>query len=134
MKPSEYRALLDIIGDEYEVRELLENGEYSDNWRIIPDSEIDSVLEEELLSDKYVLGCFAPWFIADITGLGVDAVERAQKAGSMEILGELMAQRIGDVVCAYVSTDGYGHHFATCDGEEYAVKVCGEDYYLFRTN
>lgn len=128
------RELVKLDCDEW--RDLLQgmmDGEadiQSDSYRAIHKDSIDEIMEEELLSDRYVLGCFNDWFIADITGLSLDAVQKAQKSDSYELLGELMVTHIEEVVSSYVSMDGYGHHFSSYDGSEEEVG----DYYIFRTN
>lgn len=99
-------------------------------YRFIHTDEIDSIQKEELLSDLYVLGNFTPWFIADITGLDMDTIEKAQKSESFELLGALMAKNIDEVQENYSRTDGYGHHFAIYDGQENEAG----NYYVFRTN
>lgn len=33
-----------------------------------------------------------------------------------------------------LDADGYGHHFASYDGNEYEFKLGEENYYVFRTN
>ena len=105
-----------------------------DGYRFIAADEIDSIMQDELLGDEYILGCFNAWFIADILGMPQDAVEKIQKAEAYEGLGALMAQHIEEVQQKYVSADGYGHHFARYDGHEHQVEVNGRDFYVFRTD
>ena len=122
--------------DADEIQEILEQMETGEdefeygNYRFINEEAIDDILTEELSSDTYILGCFNDWFIADITGLGIDAVTKAQKDESYELLGELMLQHIDEVVDEYISSDGYGHHFSGYDGSEELIG----DYYMFRVN
>jgi hypothetical protein len=103
-------------------------------YRLISDKAIDGIMADELASDEYILGCFAAWFIADITGLDCAMVERAQEAENFELLGALMAQKIDEVVEKYANTDGYAHHFATYDGDEREVQAGEDMIYIFRTN
>jgi len=122
--------------DKDERKEIIENmqNEETDfevaDYRFIHKDNIDEILKDELLSDEYMLGCFSACFIADITGLDYNIVEKAQKAENFELLGALMAQKIDDVVDGFISNDGYGHHFGHYDGTEYET---GE-YYYFRIN
>ena len=131
-----YKELEDNGFDADEIKEILEQMEEHTedfehgNYRFIHASSIDDVLKDELSNDTYILGCFNDWFIADITGLDVDAVTKAQKNESYELLGELMLQHIDEVVENYVSADGYGHHFSGYDGSEELIG----DYYMFRVN
>ena len=122
--------------DRDERKEILENmlnGETDfevSGYRFIDKNEIDEILKNELVADTYMLGCFNAYFIADITGLTLMAVEKAQKSGSYEILGELMKHKIDEVVEGYISADGYGHHFSHYDGSENET----DDYYYFRVS
>jgi len=117
-----------------ERREIIESMDEDDfevaNYRFIHQDAIDEIQRDELLSDIYTLGCFNDWFIADITGLDCNVVTKAQKAGSYELLGELMAKEIDEVQYQYTAMDGYGHHFGHYDGYEYEA---GE-YSYFRVN
>lgn len=99
-------------------------------YRFIKNTVIDKILEDELLSDKYVLGCFTPWFIADHLGISTETVKKIQQADGFEALGELIAAtNPSGFAAAYASADGYGHHFARYDGQEheclewYAFKI-----------
>lgn len=121
------------IDERREISEAIDNGEDDfevGRYRFISADEIDSILKDELLGDRYILGCFTPWFIADITGLDTEDIEKAQKNDSMELIGALMAQHIDEVVDGLVSSDGYGGHFASYDGNE--NERAG--YYFFRVN
>lgn len=101
-----------------------------DGYRFIEEGEIDKIMQDELLSDMYILGCFNAWFIASILNMQQSAVEKMQEAEACEGLGELLAQHIEEVQEAYVSSDGYGAHFARYDGNEYEAG----GYYIFRLN
>ena len=100
------------------------------DYRFIAKNEIDNIMQDELSSDTYILGCFSAWFIADITGLSLDIVEKAQKNENFDLLRELMKQKIEEVVEKYISSDGYGQHFGHYDGNEYET----ENYYYFKIN
>ena len=132
----EYMAELRDDFDVDEMAEILDNIDLEatdfqiGNFRFIHQDNIDQILIDELSLDTHMLGCFTAWFIADITGISVEAVEKAQKADSYEVLGELMLQKIELVAENYVASDSYGRHFASYDGDENMVK----DYYYFRNN
>ena len=132
MKFSECKELKALIDDEWQdaAPEIdQESGDFmTSNWRFIHQDDIDEVMRDELSSDTWLLGCFTAWFISDITGLDYDAVERAQKSESFELLGELMLQHIDKVQSEYVSADGYGHYFNSWDGCEHEFG----NYYAFR--
>lgn len=117
-----------------ERRTIIESMDTNDfiigNYRFINMDKIDEIQKDELLSDTYTLGCFTSWFIADITGLTCDVVEKAQETESFELLGALMEKEIDEVQEKYASVDGYGHHFSGYDGSE--VEIDG--FYMFRIN
>ena len=101
------------------------------DYRFIHDSAINQILADELESDLYVLGCFAPWFIADYLGIPTESVEAIQKAEQFEALGHLIkAKGVASFAELYVTHDGYGHHFAHYDGEEHNHG----DWYAFKVN
>ena len=105
-----------------------------DNYRFIKSSEIDTIQQDELKNDLYILGCFTDWFIADNTNLSLKVVQALQKAEAFEELGELMVDDIETIQEEYARLDGYGHHFNHYDGNEWEVNLNGIDYYYFRTN
>ena len=100
------------------------------NYRFIYKNSIDEIMKDELLSDTYILGCCNAWFIAEITEIDHDIIEKAQKAENFVLLGELMAKNIEEVQEKMVQYDGYGHHFGHYDGRENET----EEYYYFRVN
>ena len=119
--------------DSKEVLDNLYNDEVDfdvDDYRFISESDIDAIQKDELSGDTYLLGCFSAWFIANIIDLPTSQVEKAQKDGSYELLGNLMLQHIDEVQEKYSSTDGYGHHFNPYNGDEENL----DGYYIFRTN
>ena len=107
------------------------------NWRIIDSNHIDNILAEEIADDTYMLGCFQAWVIADATGWPISLVEAAQKAELFSEIGEGMTEeQINEVAEIYAQHDGYGHHFATQDGDEHEIYVTESGksklrYYLF---
>lgn len=132
---SEIKKLRGIVGDDWrEAAELITNGETdfmtTDNWRFIHQDAIDSVLEDELSSDEYVLGCFKAEFLAEVTGWPLALIEAAQNGEAYEALGNAIIQEgyVADVAREYASADGYGHHFSHYDWSE---ETFG-DYYVFR--
>lgn len=104
-----------------------------DNVRFIRTDCIDSILVEELGNDDYMLGCFNAWFIADVTGIDTDVIEVMQKAEAFEAIGKLIKSlgKLEGLASAYVSADGYGHHFNIYDGCEDELRVAGTIYHVF---
>jgi len=130
---SEIKEIASLVNDWRTVAENIRNNEPDfeiENYRFIDADEIDEVQKNELSADTYILGCFSHWFIAEITGLPVESVTKAQESESFEILGELMLKDIGEVQEKYAGYDGYGHHFAHYDGHEQEIG----NYYAFRVN
>jgi len=101
--------------------------------RFIKTSEIDQILADELESDLYTLGCFTAWFIADQTKLPIEMIEACQKSEAYEALGEGIKATCDmlDFAKAFVSADGYGHHFNGYDGSEEEINLLGTDYIVF---
>lgn len=105
----------------------------TDNWRVIKETAISDVLADELGSDPYTLGCFSAWALADVLGLSTSFVAKIQEAGLHQEIGEeLTDAQIAQLAETLVSYDGYGHHFATYDGEEHNFSFDGDAYYAFR--
>jgi len=100
------------------------------NYRFINNDDIDQIMQDELSDDTYMLGCFNDWFIADIIGISLSAVEKMQKAEAFDALGELMQEHIEEVQENYAQADGYGHHFASYDGDETEIA----NYRMFKIN
>ena len=105
-----------------------------DCQRFISSDTIDGVLQDELASDPYVLGCFRAGFIANILDIDAKAVEDIQKAGAFEALGKMLLPHIQEVASDYASADGYGHHFNHWDGGEKKIALAGRMYHVFRTD
>jgi hypothetical protein len=135
-----YKELRKLDFDRAECVEIMQGMKDGENdftvsvgraeFRFINDAAINQIMKDELTSDLYCLGACTPWFIADITGLDTDQIEKAQKSESFELLGALMEREIDKVQPAMVSADGYGHHFASYDGNEAEIGT----YHMFRTN
>ncbi len=135
-KAGPYLEIIDAIDQagEEDFRFTLGNKEY----RAILDSSIDEIMQEELESDLYMLGCFNAWFLADILDIDQDIIEEMQKAEAYTAVGKLVMSlgRLEKLQKEYVTADGYGHHFGLYDGnEEETGYVEDKDFYhIFRTN
>ena len=123
----DFRELTEQITDENDDFEI-------DNYRFIKVSEIDTIQQDELKSDLYILGCFTDWFIADNTDLSLKVVQALQNAEAFEELGELIVDDIETIQSEYSRLDGYGHHFGRYDGNEYEITLNDVDYYYFKVN
>ena len=123
----DFRELTEQITDETNDFEI-------DNYRFIKVSEIDTIQQNELKDDLYVLGCFSDWFIADNTDLSLKVVQALQKAEAFEELGELIVDDIETIQSEYSRLDGYGHHFGRYDGNEYEITLNNVEYYYFKIN
>lgn len=134
IKLSHCREVRDLIGDDW--REAVENMRdgtpdfESGGYRFIHDDEIAGVLESELTSDEYVLGCFNANLIADCTGWPLVLISAAQKGEAYEALGKAIIQEghAAKMAELYARYDGYGHHFGTYDGNEDEIGA----YHVFR--
>ncbi len=106
------------------------------NCRFISDLEIDNAIRDEL-TDPYMLGCFNAWFLASILGIPTESVEAIQKAEQFEALGHMVLadpDKLKELQEAYVSADGYGHHFASYDGNEAEIWTNDTFWHVFRVN
>ena len=139
----DFATIRNLIRDNFfdieQIRDLIEGAEIdisSSHYRLISADEIDEIMTEELSEDEYMLGCFNAWFLADILGTSADAIEAMQKAEAYEGIGKMILHKdlVHDLQQAYVSADGYGHHFNHYDGSEEKINLSGSSYYLFRTN
>jgi len=135
-KLSEMKKLKSIVEDDFKevVEEMID--EKSDftvgNYRFILQSEIDQIMVEDLKQDEYLLGCFSDWFLADCLEIDVDVIKAMQKVEEFDAIGKLILSmgKIEELQEMYVSSDGYGQHFAGYDGNEEEFK----NYYYFRVN
>lgn len=130
---SEIKEIKDFAGSDW--REIVEGMADEDddfevgNYRFIHENVIDEIMTDELESDEYILGCFNASVIAEATGWPQALIEAAQKGEAYEEIGKAMErEHIEELQRLYVEADGYGHHFARYDGNEYQF---GE-YYAFR--
>ena len=110
-----------------DVRVTLDGNE----WRFIRHDVIDDIMQDELSSDEWLLGAFNDYFLADVLDVDVDVIQSMQKAEAFEALGKLIIStgRLEELQEKYVSSDGYGHHFAHYDGYECALR--SQPYYAF---
>lgn len=95
------------------------------NYRFIQEDVIDTILEDELSNDEYILGCFNAEFIARITDWPQFLIEAAQKGGQHEEIGKALVQNghVEDLAYEYQTADGYGHHFAHYDSEQHELEI-----------
>lgn len=116
-----------LIGDDYQ--EALDNMSQEENdftvskYRFIHEDAIDDILADELSCDEYVLGCFNASFIASVTSWPIVLIEAAQKGNQYEAIGRALISNdfVRELAEQYARTDGYGHHFATYDGNQYEI-------------
>jgi hypothetical protein len=136
MKFSEIKEVRELVGhnwrDVVESISMEENDFEVDLHRFIRMDKIDEIQCEELASEEYVLGCFTDWFLADVLELDIDVIQALQKAEAFEALGKMVLSmdKLEELQQSYMSSDGYGHHFAHYDHNEHEL---GE-YYAFRVN
>ena len=139
MKLSEIKKIKELTDEWRNVVEQILNGEpdiQTDNYRFIDDDFIDDIMQEELGSDEYILGCFNAWFLADILNIDQDVIVAMQQAEAYEALGKLVLSlgKIEELQVAYRQADGYGHHFAHYDHNDTEETFNGSDYHIFRIN
>ena len=128
---------IDIESEEYEqlianIRDTDVNEFTSGGYRFIKREAIDSILEQELSSDEYCLGCFNADFLADITEWPMGLIKAAQEGEAFAELGKVLIQegKVPAIAREYHSQDGYGHHFGHYDGNELEFR----DYLVFKVN
>ena len=138
------KAFADNLGIDW--RELIEKLEGENDftidgspgeYRFIKTAEIDQVMQDELESDEYTLGCFNANFLTHILNAPIEAIEAMQKAEAYEALGIWIIQsgKIEKLQQKYVSADGYGHHFAGYDSNELELTLKDEGlFHVFLTN
>lgn len=99
-------------------------------YRFINQDSIDSIMEDELSGDEYVLGAANAWFLAEVTGIPQEAIEAMQKADCYAAIGKIIIAQdlLEDYQQGIVRHDGYGPHFAHYDGEQHDLA----NYHVFR--
>ena len=102
-------------------------------YRFIAADNLDEIMRDELASDEYILGCFLPSFLSSILDMDQTAIQKIQDAAP-EALGQLIIARgaLHQLQREYVSADGYGHHFAHYDGDEW--EMSSFPFSAFRVN
>lgn len=106
----------------------------NDEYRFIRTDNIDEIQQSEMM-DGESLGYFAPYFLVDFLDCPIAVIEGLQNAGKYDILHDWIVSScsIEDIQQAYNELDGYGHHFASYDGETRSIYVSPTiDYYVFR--
>lgn len=107
------------------------------NYRFIIESEINDIMQEELKSDLYLLGCFKDWFLADVLEIGIDVIQAIQNLEAYEAVGKIIISmgKLEELQEKYVRADGYGHHFNPYDScEDMLNLIDTDDYYVFQVN
>lgn len=136
------KAFCEGLHSEPCYREVVENLESDvDDFevggvRFIKDSQILSVMADEVFSDDYCLGCFNASFIAENSNLNIELVEACQQSEAFEAIGKALNATLSDVdkeaFCeAYASADSYGHHFNSYDGNSEEQRFDGVLYHVF---
>ena len=125
-----YKEVLENIIDNVDDFEV-------DNVRFISKEEIDSVQQQELKNDLYILGCFNSDFLSDILGIDGEVLDAMQDAEAIEAIGKLIVSlnKLEDLQAEYSRADGYGHHFNSYDHSEDEFESsnisCNISYYVF---
>jgi hypothetical protein len=109
------------------------------NYRFIDEDAIDEIMQGELKSDLYMLGCFNDWFLADVMGIDLDVIQEMQKVDAFTAIGKLVISLgcLEELQKDYARADGYGHHFNGYDGSQNELDFADENtpsYYVFRVN
>tara|TARA_R100001082_G_scaffold102147_2_gene72037 strand:- start:4 stop:414 length:411 start_codon:yes stop_codon:yes gene_type:complete len=136
MKLSEIKEIKYLVGDDWKEAVIsisLKKDDFEiENFRFIHQDKIDSIQQEELASDSYILGCFNANFLADILEIPQQDVEDLQKKGCFDALGYMVFKggHLEELQKRYVEADSYGHHFAHYDHCEHEIG----NYYAFRVN
>lgn len=131
------KKFCDGLFSEPDWKEVISNSGEDDftvgDVRFISDASIDSIQCDELENDTYILGCFNSWFIADVLGIDEDVIIAMQKADAFDAIGKLIISmgKLEELQQAYVSADGYGHHFNSWDGGEEEITIDGQLYHVF---
>lgn len=140
MNYSEIKEIRSIVGDDWRevIEEILEDNDDFEvaGYRFIDSESIDKIMQDELSSDEYILGCFSSWFLSDILGIDQDVIDAMKEAEAFEAIGKLVLSlnKLEELQKGYVRNDGYGHHFAHYDGEENEINIDNKIYYYFRVN
>jgi hypothetical protein len=100
--------------------------------RFICDTKIQDILEDEISSDTYTLGCFIASAIAEATDWPEFLIKAAQEGEQYEAIGEAMTgEHVANLASIYVSMDGYGHHFNRWDFSAEELTIGDKFYHVF---
>jgi hypothetical protein len=130
-------ALYSLLGASTDLSDFVtealaaDGGDFEfDGFRFIRASAIDEIMQDELSSDPYVLGCFNASFIADVTGWPLALIKAGQDGEQFEAIGQGILDNnfLEPLQKAYAKADGYGHHFGHYDGYEHELG----DWFAFR--
>jgi len=121
-------AIKGILADESDCE--------TDSWRLIRTDSIDAIMQEELGSDLYILGCFNSWFLASVLDIDEDVIVSMQDAEAFEAIGKLIISlgKLKDLQEGCAIADGYGAHFSPYDGDEWEIDTPNGTYHAFRIN
>lgn len=130
------RAFCASLHSEPTWREVVENIGQEDftvgNVRFIRADAIDRIQADEMENDRYALGCFKAYAIAEATNWPFALIEAAQEGEQHEGIGEAMTrEQIEALQQIYNRADGYGHHFNSYDFSEEEITLDGIDYLVF---
>lgn len=121
--------------DWHEVARKIADGENDfevGNVRFIDAGDIDKIQTDKMEDDKYCLGCFYAWAIAEATGWPVALIRAAQHGEAYEEIGEAMnREQIEALQQIYSSADGYGPYFNGYDFGQEEIRVNGRLFYVF---
>lgn len=106
------------------------------NVRFIANDSILSIMADEIFGDDYTLGCFNASFISESSSLNYELVKACQDAEAYQAIGkalnDTLDQEQKESFCeAYVSADGYGHHFNHYDFGCEELQINGKLYHVF---
>ena len=92
----------------------------SREYRIINNDDIQSIMEDELSSDEYILGCFNSCFLSNVTGIDSDVFDAMKQCEAFKAIGKLIisGDHLEQLVLDYICIDGAGHHFSHYDHSE----------------
>jgi len=142
MKYSEIKSIkeyCEILNSQPDYREVLQNiieevNDFEvDNVRFIKSDCIDSIQQEELENDLYILGCFNSNFLSNILDIDCEVLEAMQEAEAYEAIGKLIISlgKLEELQAEYSSLDGYGHHFNSYDHSQDEFESSNDEYYVF---
>lgn len=117
------------------IKDKIDNFEIND-FRFINEFEIDEIMQNDLKSNPYYIGCCASWLLADVLNISTKVVDDAKINESYEVIGEIIANdknKLKMLQEEIASNDGYGQYFAHYDGYE-IDDLIELNYYAFKIN